>query len=154
MLKLILAFLFIASIENCVGQSIAPIPLASEKFIVDSIEVNGNEITEKEIILRELTFEKGDTVSARTLSYNRERVYSLGIFTNVNISKNTIENVNVVDISVKEGWYIYPIPLFQLKDGDWEKISYGFDVQLKNFRGRNENLRARSLFGYNKSFLL
>ena len=57
--------------------------LSFKPFRVDSIVIKGNDITEPEIILTELTFSKGEVVDSVKLRYNRERIYSLGIFTNV-----------------------------------------------------------------------
>lgn len=123
-------------------------------FIVDSILVEGNEITEEDIILRELTFQAGDTVTAEMLDYNKERIFSLGIFTNVELIPSEKENINTILIHVEESWYIYPIPFAQLKDKDWNKISYGFYVVVKNFRGRNETIMTRAAFGYDPSLSL
>ena len=53
--------------------------------LVDSIKVTGNDITEEFIILRELTFGVGDTVTLKTLNYNEERIFSLGIFNKVEL---------------------------------------------------------------------
>lgn len=121
------------------------------EYIVDSIKIFGNDITEDFIIMRELTFEVGDTVSQHLLEYNRERVYSLGIFNKVNF-RFTDRDSSLLNIEVEESWYIYPLPLFFIKDNDWEKLSYGFSVLVKNFRGRNETLSGSATFGYDPSF--
>lgn len=122
--------------------------------IIDSIQVIGHEITEPDIILRELTFGIGDSVSRDDLDYNRDRIYSLGIFTRVDLLIETMENYNKLIIWVEESWYIYPIPFAELKDRDWDKISYGLDIYVKNFRGRNETISGRAAFGYDPSFAL
>ncbi len=150
--------LLFVSIQNSFTQSIPGTSLnnnAEDKFVVDSISIQGNDITNNEIILRELTFKIGDTVNTKILAYNAERIYSLGIFTKVRLYHDPLSYTkNVVQILVNESWYIYPIPLAELKDRDWKKLSYGFDVVIQNFRGRNETLRARALFGYDPSLSL
>jgi outer membrane protein assembly factor BamA len=120
---------------------------------VDSISITGNKITEEDIILRELTFEIGDSLDAKTLEYNRERIYSLGIFNQVYLVTDSI-NYNHLRIIVEESWYIYPLPYTELKDRDWKKFSYGMDFIIRNFRGRNETLHARAAFGYDPSYYL
>ncbi|MEJ2618441.1 MAG: POTRA domain-containing protein, partial [Ignavibacteriaceae bacterium] len=115
---------------------------------IDSFEIRGNKITDDDIILRELTFSKGDTVSNNNLEYNRERIFSLGIFTKVQLYVKKVDNKNILVINVEESWYIYPIPFVELKDRDWKKFSYGIDVVIQNFRGRNELLQARGSLGY------
>lgn len=122
--------------------------------IIDSIEIEGNEITEPYIILRELTFNLKDTLSRREADYNRERIYSLGIFTHVDLFIKEKENKSILLIKVEESWYIWPIPFVDLKEGDWKKPSYGFDVLIKNFRGRNENLGFRFALGYDPEYLV
>ena len=121
---------------------------------IDSFEIRGNKITENDIILRELTFSKGDTVSNALLEYNRERIFSLGIFTRVSLYVKKVNDENILVIDVEESWYIYPIPFVELKDRDWKKFSYGMDVVIQNFRGRNELLQVRGSLGYDPSVFL
>jgi len=105
---------------------------------VDSITIIGNEITEPEIILRELTFKTGDIVTEENLEYNKDRIYSLGIFTRVDLLINIEDNLNKLIIYVEESWYIYPIPFAELKDKDWDKISYGINLILFSTLGHPE----------------
>lgn len=123
-------------------------------FIVDSIAINGNEITEEFIILRELNFGTGDTLTQANSYYNRERVYSLGIFNHVNFNPTVIDNKHILNIEVEESWYIYPIPYLELKGDDSDKLSYGAYLRFKNFRGRNEDLTLLIAFGYDPSLYL
>ncbi|MBZ0200137.1 MAG: BamA/TamA family outer membrane protein [Ignavibacteriaceae bacterium] len=121
---------------------------------IDSVTISGNEITEPDIVLRELTFKTGESVTKEDLDYNRDRIYSLGIFTKVELLITREKQYNKLIIYLDESWYIYPIPFAELKDRDWNKISYGVDVFIKNFRGRNESLRGRIGLGYDPSFRL
>lgn len=123
-------------------------------FVVDSIKINGNVSTEKFIILRELTFAIGDTINEQTAKYNRERIYSIGIFNHVYLIPQTVNGKNILNINVEESWYIYPIPFISAVDNDLKKISFGLYLRIKNFRGRNEELGAGFSFGYNPSFFL
>lgn len=127
-------------------------PIVAKTFIVDSIFITGNHITEPYIILEELSFSEGDEINETVLNYNRERIYSLGIFTRVDVARLKKEDKNNVQINVEESWYIWPIPFVGLKDHDWNKISFGLDVSVKNFRGRNENLGFKLAFGYDPEF--
>ncbi len=144
----------------CLGSQIFPAKLDSLIYkgkyfaVIDSVEIRGNKITENDIILRELTFEKGDTVSNYTVEYDRERIFSLGIFTRVDLYVKRIDEINILVIDVDESWYIYPLPFVELKDRDWKKFSYGLDLVVQNFRGRNELLQVRGSLGYDPSILL
>ncbi|HEY7751744.1 MAG TPA: BamA/TamA family outer membrane protein [Ignavibacteriaceae bacterium] len=121
-------------------------------IVIDSIEISGNDITEDFIILRELTFGVGDTLNSEIAGYNRERIYSLGIFNDVRLKPYQVGQVDILKIEIDESWYIYPLPFVQLTDKDWDKITYGVGLLWKNFRGRNETLRGRISFGYDPSY--
>lgn len=125
----------------------------TSSFVIDSILISGNEITEPYIVLQELTFSPGDTVTIEQLEFNEERIYSLGLFNTVEFKLNEVEKTKLI-INVSEAWYIYPLPFVLLKDKDWDKVSYGLDVFIKNFRGRNETLRGRFSLGYDPSISL
>jgi outer membrane protein assembly factor BamA len=128
--------------------------LFNNSQVIDSIKIIGNDVTEEFIILRELTFETGDTVSQALLEFNRDRIYSLGLFTKVDLIPTQMSDKNVLFIIVEESWYIYPIPILEVKDRDWDKLSYGVIIVLKNFRGRNETLSGTIALGYDPSFSL
>jgi outer membrane protein assembly factor BamA len=123
-------------------------------FIVDTITISGNETTEDFIILNELNFAAGDTLTKANAFYNRERVYSLGIFNRVYFKPALIDSKKILNIVVEESWYLYPIPFAQATDGDLDKLTYGVFLKLKNFRGRNEDLTATIGFGYDPIFSL
>lgn len=116
---------------------------------VDSIYIRGNDNTQKDVIMRELTFKIKDTVNAKILKYNEERIYSLGIFSQVKILPITSEGRNDIVIDVKESWYVWPIPFAQLTDNSWKKLTYGLDLNLKNLQGENQVVRSRIGLGYN-----
>ncbi|MEI7812648.1 MAG: BamA/TamA family outer membrane protein [Ignavibacteria bacterium] len=121
---------------------------------IDTIIIKGNELTENDIILRELTFKAGDIITVEQLKYNRERIYSLSLFTSVKLRLETINNRNTIFIDVKESWYIWPIPFFEIMGNSLNMATYGLNAQYNNFRGRNETLRARAGFGYDPNFKL
>lgn len=131
--------------------SIAAWATDSDKHKVDSIKVIGNEVTKEYIITNELTFAVGDSVTMDDLVYNKDRIFSLGIFNQVNLYFDSVQTTSLY-IEVKEAWYIWPIPFAELVDRDWSKITYGVDLFIKNFRGMNENFRIRASLGYNPGF--
>lgn len=123
-------------------------------FVVDSIKISGNKTTENFVILKELTFTVGDTISEQTIYYNRERIYSLGIFNHVFLIPEINNDIKILNIEVEESWYIYPIPFIATKENDFNKLSYGLFLRVKNFRGRNEELNGSFSFGYDPSFYI
>ncbi|PKL81550.1 MAG: hypothetical protein CVV24_14660, partial [Ignavibacteriae bacterium HGW-Ignavibacteriae-3] len=96
-------FFVIAFLSSCnsivLGGNIDSLKLADNEAVrIDSIRISGNDITEEFIILRELTFQIGDTVSGKTLKYNRERVYSLRLFNHVEFIIHNELDFNILEI--------------------------------------------------------
>lgn len=146
----IITYAFVSSLSIAAGNDTLYYS-GNYLVIIDSIIIEGNEITDESIINRELTFTAGDTLSPKLAEYNRERIYSLNIFNDVKLIPFKTDNINYLLIQIVESWYIYPLPFITLKDRDWDKISYGMAVNIKNFRGRNENLVAVLALGYDPS---
>jgi outer membrane protein assembly factor BamA len=121
---------------------------------IDTIKIIGNNITKDFIILRELTIKQGDTLNNKLAAYNKDRIYSLNIFNQVKIYPVSYNKKIIATIEVDESWYVWPIPFAELKNGDWKKISYGIDLAIKNFRGRNETVRIKAGLGYDPSLSL
>lgn len=121
---------------------------------IDSILITGNSTTKDYIILRELGFNPGDQVTEKQLNFNRERVFSLGLFNRVEFKVFQEDTENILNIDVQESWYIYPLPYLKLRDNRISRASYGIILLYKNFRGRNETLTGYATFGYDPSFIL
>lgn len=138
--------------SNLPGFLSAQDTLQEVKIRVDSIKIFGNKVTDPEVITEELTFKKGDFVTKKILDFNRERVYSLGLFTNVSIFPVFRDSLSILVINVKESWYIWPIPVLDIRDNMIKRTTYGIDLQFKNFRGQNETLNLNANFGYDPSF--
>ncbi|GIV45793.1 MAG: hypothetical protein KatS3mg036_0611 [Ignavibacterium sp.] len=151
--KYFLAFLFFNEVITAqIPDSL--VYQISFPFVVDSIRIIGNDQTEDFIITRELTFSIGDTLTPEIIFYNRERIYSLGLFAHVYVNPLVENSTNILEIKVEERWYIYPIPFVNIKERDWNKLSYGIFLRIDNFRGRNEQINAITSFGYDPSFAL
>jgi len=148
--KLIFCISFLSS--STFAQSDTLFYTGDYEVVIDSIQITGNETTKDFVILRELTIGVGDTIKPQIASYDRERIYSLRIFNAVHLKPYLYQGKNYLLIVVEESWYIYPIPVFFLKDKDWSKISYGVALSWLNFRGRNERITGLATFGYDPSF--
>lgn len=115
---------------------------------VAHIVISGNRVTHESVILREMTHRIGVPFNSEILSYERDRIYSLGLFNRVDIGHRVEGDSAVITIQVHERWYIFPVPLFGMRDRDWSKLYYGLGVVHNNFRGRNEKLWAGFALGY------
>ncbi len=138
---------------NIYAQKSEPITLGNDvKVLIDSITITGAKVTEEFVILRELNFSVGDSVNKKSLDYNRARVMSLRLFFSVRFNLLNVDGRNVLNINVKEGWYIFPIPFFNVQSNDISRSKYGVILNWRNFRGRNESIRAFFSLGYNPSY--
>jgi outer membrane protein assembly factor BamA len=141
-----------------------------QNIIVGYIQIQGNSKTVERIIYRELVFKTGDTLSwnqfNELMKQSRENLLNRSLFNFVDISYNESEAnplVFFVLISVVERWYIWPLPIFELADRnfnvwwktkDFSKVNYGMYVSHNNFRGRNEKLKVLIRAGYDQNYFL
>ena len=138
------------------------------KVRVGTILFAGNEIT-KEVVLRaELDFHEGDTLSvdalAARLESNRLRLFNLRLFHNVIQQTVCRDGEITVLFAVQERWYTFPIPTLSFaernfnawldRDDRWRRVNYGIYVMRRNFRGRNEDIRANVQLGFNRRYEL
>lgn len=135
---------------------------------VDRILIVGNKVTKQRIIERELSLKTGDTLRADalqpTLLWDKNKLYNLRLFNTVSVRALDMGN-NHIDllVEVTERWYIFPVPIFELSDrnfNEWwnnynhdlSRINYGVRIYKNNFRGRNESLRLTAQFGFYRRF--
>ena len=142
-------------------------------FIITKIDVSGNKRTRYPIIVRELDFKTGDTLKRSNfeerIKENRNQIFNTGLFNDVSIKISGWQGYNIqLIIDVEERWYIYPMPIFQLTDRnfnvwwkgetgkprDLRRTEYGIKFIDYNFRGRRERLAATAQFGFTKIFEL
>jgi outer membrane protein assembly factor BamA len=157
---LILIFLFLSS--SCFAET-SPSPTDSaNKFIIKKIVLIGNKRTKDRILYRELIFQQGDTLDAEALEIafrrSTENLNNTLLFNTVNIQKvqDGPDGMDVF-IFVAERWYIFPAPIFELADRnfnewwktkDFSRTIYGGYLYWNNFRGRNETLVLGVRAGY------
>lgn len=138
-------------------------------FIIGDIVISGNKKTKGFTILRELPFQKGDTVflSQLVASFRRskELLINTRLFNDVVISVKNFHGYLVdVQVDVKERWYIFPVPYFRPIDRNlsaWaeknyslSRVNYGVKFLHSNFTGRNDRLRIWLITGYTKQLQL
>ena len=139
------------------------------KVIIDEIFIEGNKQTLDRIILRELDFKSGDTVAlegfSEELEHNALLLMNTGLFSKAKINIKDWKEDYKIDLSVEliEAWYIYPLPLFELADRnfnvwwsefnrDLSRINYGLNFFHSNFTGRRDYLKIHAQFGYTRKY--
>lgn len=167
--RLFLLFLICLACRDAAAQDVITVADTTavkdtSKVLISSINITGNKRTKEYIILREMQFKAGDTLHKNKLEANflqaRNQVYNTNLFTEVKIdSVAQPDNSLAVNVAVKEKWYIYPTPQFQLADrsfNEWIKtyhanlnrVVYGAKFVHYNFSGRHDQFRVSLVNGY------
>jgi outer membrane protein assembly factor BamA len=166
-LKAISLVILIALRSNSYAQANKIIPDTRGNYCrIDSIVLTGNKVTKDQIILREIIFNAGDSLRRDRLDSliirSRENLLNTLLFNFVYLNKSypLPDSVHVIiEVNVIERWYIWPVPILKLSDRNfnvwWEtkdlsRLSYGFYVKWRNFRGRKEDLIVRFQWGYER----
>jgi outer membrane protein assembly factor BamA len=122
--------------------------------LIDTVIVTTDGDTKPYVILNEMSLQKGMGVTTEAVEYDRNRIYSLGLFTSVDIIFDSVYVPRVLHVVVQERWHIFPVPVFGFRDGDFKKPYYGAGFLHNNFQGRNQKLYASLIFGYDPSAAL
>ena len=140
---------------------------STAKLQVRKVLITGNKQTKDYIILREMELQQGYSIPAiglmNALEKDRQHIYNLTLFVDVTVEPVLI-NVSEFDIkvTVKERWYIFPVPELQFVDGtfnewlmkykgDLDRLNYGIKFTHYNLTGRKDKLRIHLLSGYTKT---
>jgi len=132
------------------------------------VVIHGNKVTRDRIILREMVVKEGDTLPLERfqekLERSRQNVMNTGLFNTVHVLPLYVDDrTALVEVVVNERWYLWPSPIFELADPnfntwwltkDFDRVNYGLYLYQYNFRGQNETVYALAQFGYTRQFAL
>ncbi|MBC7888791.1 MAG: hypothetical protein H7Z13_13015 [Ferruginibacter sp.] len=137
------------------------------KIVIRNIIIKGNKKTRDYMILREIQFKPGDSIIIATLNeafqLARQQVYNSTLFHEVKVDLVMISAFEIdVTVTVRERWYLFPTPQFQVVDrsfnewlvkykGDLSRVNYGVKFVHYNFNGRRDPLRLFLINGYTKN---
>jgi outer membrane protein assembly factor BamA len=141
---------------------------AEESVVITDIKIQGHRKTRERVILRELTFQKGDTLllyaADQRIALSRENLLNTSLFNYVTINQKESSPGNLeIEIVVEERWYTWPAVILKyedrnfsawLKAGDLSKSLYGVSIDQYNCFGRKENLKLSVLSGYANQFAI
>jgi outer membrane protein assembly factor BamA len=112
---------------------------AQDPRIVD-IRIVGNEVTQPQVILREIDLDVGDPADAVAIEHGRQAVQDLGLFREVAIDVDRQGDGVALIVRVREKRYFLPVPRV---DGNSEgDYSYGAQIRWSNVFGLNHRLIA------------
>jgi outer membrane protein assembly factor BamA len=151
-----------------VNSNVKSLPDSSAKLCIKDIIVKGNKKTKEYIILREIQFQKGDSIVITSLNKEleqaRQQVYNTTLFTEVKFELAVLSAYDVtVTVTIRERWYIYPVPQFKPVDrnfNEWiktynaslKRVNYGLKFVHYNLSGRRDQLRLYFLTGFSRDF--
>ena len=124
----------------------------SQETTIREINIVGNEMTRDFIIRREIVSRAGQPFHPENLEQDKNRLLNLGIFSEIEITADTVENSVRMLIFVRERFRLLPFPLMQYTEMDG--FSYGGGVYHRNFTGRNQTVAFYALFGGNTDIYL
>lgn len=163
---------FVFAQHNSVENILSSIKASNDsdtlsRLQVRKVSITGNKKTKDYIILREMNIKPGDSVAIinlpAILEKNRQRIYNTTLFVEVIVEPLVINAFDVdISITVKERWYIFPLPELKFVDGninkwvqhykgDMTKINYGLKFNHNNLTGRKDQLGIHLLNGYTKT---
>jgi len=141
-----------------------------EVVYIGNINLRGNKITKDFIILREITFTKGDKMPLKELEkqllITKQQIYNTSLFVDDSVyiakRKGPVADINIV---LKERWYFFPLPYMKLIDRNFNqwwtqenhslnRIDFGLKFMEMNLTGRNDKLNLYFIDGYNQQVSL
>jgi len=140
----------------------------NDKLYVREIVIEGNKVTKKSVITREMMVGEGDSILKidliPVLQKSRENLLNTSLFNFVTMDAlHYPEDQIDILVTVTERWYIWPVPILEhadrnfpafLENHDWSRINFGAWLKWENFRGRRELLTGKARFGYKEQFAL
>jgi len=109
--------------------------------VITAIHFHGNRVTREKILIQEMLIAVGDVADPTLIEKSRQAIMNLGLFTSVRASVDAGPAGSVLNIYVKEKYYILPVP--KLNRDDDNKFSLGAELVVDNLNGLNQQLKTR-----------
>ncbi len=119
-----------------------------------AIKVVGNDVTNENLILREMKLAPGKRADPELLEADRFHLLSLGVFNHVELTIISDLGRAVVLVRVTERFYIYPYPIFRYDPKNPLHRVYGIIVSHYNYRGYAERLSFGWWDGYERGMYI
>jgi len=136
----------------------------AKRLVVGRVEVEGNHITRRGVIIRETGIRPGQSIATDSVNAlvtrSRLRLFNLQLFNEVEQEVVPLTGDSVIwRFKLKERWYIIPTGILQFADRnintwwtdqrhDLNRVSAGLTITDRNFRGNLETLAFTLQGGY------
>ncbi len=140
---------------------------ANRKTVIKSIEFSGNKITRRQTLLREIEFARQDTLKLSEVKSVFEKaqqnLMNTSLFNFVTLKPTYSKDSSLVDVHIDllERWYVWPYPLLEIadrnfnawwEDKDFSRLNYGVYLVWWNFTGRKDKLKVLLRLGHEQKF--
>jgi outer membrane protein assembly factor BamA len=133
-------------------------------YSIREIVIEGTRRTRDKVVLRELPFAEGERYDLSGLMPRchqaKQQLLNTGLFQSASVSVDTTAgNEATIYVSLKERWYLFPVPFADVVDGklqqwartmDFNRLNYGVRLKHKNISGLNDRLYIDFINGYTK----
>ena len=142
---------------------------SAQLYEVAEINIEGNKRTKTKIIEREITFQVGDLIPSDQLAEKIERsqqnIQNTGLFVKTEIDTLIVYNQLTILFNVSEAWYIYPYPIFELADRNFnvwwqeqnralDRVNFGLRLNHLNLTGHRDKLKLTVQDGFTQKYEL
>ncbi len=143
MIRCLCLFVFLSAPGLALAQEVSESPPSVAQEVprarISEIRFSGNKTTRPEIFLQEMQVKVGDPVDVVRIEQSRQAIMDLGLFKSVRSYISQEGDRTILLISVKEKYYILPIPKLN-RDAD-NKFTLGAQLRMDNLAGLNQRLR-------------
>ncbi|MEL6143559.1 MAG: BamA/TamA family outer membrane protein, partial [Bacteroidota bacterium] len=162
--------LFCLLLLSWIGNGAISAQTAADSIQVELVKIIGHKKTRASTIFREMPFSRGDQLAISSLPEKireaRANLMNTGLFAGVDITyedwKVPGNRVTFV-VTIRENWYIYPVPIFELADRnfnvwwreqnrDLDRVNIGLRFSHFNFTGRADELKLSYQYGYTREY--
>jgi outer membrane protein assembly complex protein YaeT len=119
-------------------------------WVIEEIQILGNQLTKERVIRRELKFKEGDEVNFRSINESRKRLYDLGVFERVNIDVLPMADEGSVSFDAGKNQTDSMKPcrvLIEVKEFKPYRLRYGLQFDTDSSFGVLANLVDRNFLG-------
>jgi outer membrane protein assembly factor BamA len=109
--------------------------------IIVAIEFVGNRVTQNQILRQEMLVRAGDPADPSLIEQSRQAIMNLGLFESVRADVEPMESGALLTITVKEKFYILPVP--KLNRDEKDQFTLGAELTVDNLGGYNQQLKLR-----------
>jgi len=135
---------------------------------IRALHFQGNKKTKEHVIRNEISFSEGDSIVLKDLDdfidRNEKILESIGLFNKVNINVQNLKGAEAdLLITVTENWYLYPAPILEFADRNFnvwwqeqdrslDRLNYGARLRHYNLTGNKDPALIVLQFGYTRKF--